>query len=357
MSAHRPETIMGWDVGGAHLKVSWLDAKGRLQRVQQEPCTLWRGLPHLHAALDAVLQRGHLRLPLAHGVTMTGEMTDLFGDRNEGVRALVDAMAQHLGKRRVGFYAGDAGWLAPAAAKAHPAAAASCNWHASAQALAMRLPAALLVDMGSTTTDIVPIAAGRVQARGFCDSDRLALGELVYSGVVRTPLMALATSVPVAGRRIPLMAELFATTADVYRMLGWLPVEADQHDSADGAAKTVAASRQRLARMVGCDAYDQPDAIWDALAAWFADLQLDLLERAALQVLERVDLPGDAPLVAAGVGSFVVERLAHRLGRQLWPYATALGLAAPEHEPLQAHWASWCAPAVAVALLYREHMA
>ena len=357
MSAKRPETILGWDVGGAHLKVSWLDADGRLKGVRQQPCALWRGLPHLHAALDAVLDSAQLPPPLAHGVTMTGEMTDLFGDRHEGVRALVDVLAQHLGKRHVGFYAGDVGWLASAAAKARPGSAASCNWHASAQALATRLKAALFVDMGSTTTDIVPIVAGRVQAKGFSDSDRLALGELVYSGVVRTPLMALASSVPVAGRRIPLMAELFATTADVYRILGWLPEEADQHDSADGAAKTVGASRQRLARMVGCDVLDQSAATWDALAAWFAGIQLDALERAALQVLEQVDLPDDAPLVAAGAGSFVVERLAHRLGRQVWPYAAALGLAAPERDPLQARWASWCAPAVAVALLYREHRA
>ena len=352
MSSHRPETIMGWDVGGAHLKVSWLDAAGRLQGVRQEPCTLWRGLPHLHAALDAVLGSEHLRTPLAHGVTMTGEMTDLFADRNEGVRTLVGAMAQHLGKRRVGFYAGDCGWLAMTAAKATPSVAASCNWHASAHALASRLDAALLVDMGSTTTDIIPVAAGRVLARGTGDSDRLALGELVYSGVVRTPLMALAASAPLEGRPIPLIAELFATCADVYRILGWLPDEADQHDAADGAAKTVAASRQRVARMVGCDAIERPDATWDALAAWFADAQLDRLERAARQVLQRTTLPDDAPVVAAGVGSFVVERLAHRLGRQVWPYGAALGLTGP----MQTQWVSWCAPAVAVALLFQQHL-
>ena len=357
MSAHRPETIMGWDVGGAHLKVSWLDAEGQLLGVRQEPCSLWRGLPQLHAALDAVLQREHLPMPLAHGVTMTGEMADLFTDRNEGVRALVDVMTQHLGNRRLGFYGGDAGWLMAAAAKARPQVAASCNWHASARALAPRLGAALFVDMGSTTTDIVPIAATEVRAQGLRDSDRLALGELVYSGVARTPLMALAPSAPVGERRIPLMAELFATTADIYRILGWLPEGADQQPSADGAPKTVAASRQRLARMVGCDAHEQSDETWDTLAAWFADTQLDALERAARQVLQRVGLPEDAPMVAAGVGSFVVERLAHRLGRQVWPYAAALGLAAPDHDPLQAHWASWCAPAVAVALLYREYRA
>lgn len=352
MSSHRPETIMGWDVGGANLKVSWLDANGRLSGVRQEPCALWRGLPHLHAAMDAMLHSQPLRIPVAHAVTMTGEMTDLFDNRNKGVCTLVDALSQHLGNRRLGFYAGTAGWLSALAVKTRPQAAASFNWHASAQALANRMDAALFVDIGSTTTDIVPVRDGHVVAQGMCDSDRLALGELVYSGVVRTPLMALAPSAPVAGRNIPLMAELFATTADVYRLLGWLPDEADQHDTADSAPKTMRASRQRLARMVGCDAQDQPDSVWDALAMWFADTQLDILERASRQVLAVSDLPDDAPLVAAGVGSFVAERLAHRLGRQVWHYAVAVGLSGTAY----AHWASWCAPAVAVALLYRNHV-
>ena len=351
MSAQQPETIMGWDVGGAHLKASRLDAAGRLSGVYQEPCALWKGLPHLFAALDAVLGREQLRQPVAHAITMTGEMVDVFGNRREGVRSLVDVMAQRLGSRRVGFYAGAAGWLRASEVKSRPDAAASFNWHASAGALAQRMDCALFVDIGSTTTDLVPIVGGRVAARGLRDSDRLALGELVYSGVVRTPLMALARCAPVAGRNIPLMAELFATTADVYRVLGWLPDAVDQHDTADGAPKTVNASRQRLARMVGCDAHDQPEAVWDALAAWFGDIQLDILEQAAREVMERSDMPEAAPLVAAGVGDFVAERLAHRLGRQVWPYAAALGISGSA----DAHWASWCAPAVAVALLYREH--
>ncbi len=348
MPQRRPETVLGWDVGGAHLKVSCFDAAGALRDVCQRPCALWRGVEHLHRAIDEVLTRQCPRSPVAHAVTMTGEMADLFPTREHGVRSLVDALEQHLGARRVDFYAADGGWLRGAAVRARPQLAASNNWHASARALAARMDHALLVDMGSTTVDIVPVAAGRVLAQGHCDSDRLALGELVYTGAVRTPLMALGESAPVGGRHIALMAELFATTADVYRVLGWLPDGADQHDTADGAAKTGPASAQRLARMVGCDAGDHAPETWEALAAWFADVQLGRIEAAARRVLERSGLPAHAPVVAAGVGAFVVERLAHRLGRQVWPYCTALGLQA---QPALA-WADRCAPAVAVGLLY-----
>ena len=351
MLPRRPEFVMGWDVGGAHLKASCIDAAGQVRGVFQQPCALWQGLPRLLAALDDVLDRGSPGEPAAHAVTMTGEMADVFPDRSDGVRSLVDVMARRLGSRRLGFYAGEAGWLPASGAKARPRAAASCNWHASACALAERIDHALFIDIGSTTADIVPVVGGRVAALGTSDADRLALGELVYTGVVRTPLMALAQRIRVGASPVPLMAELFATTADVYRVLGWLPEEADQHPAADGGPKTAAASRRRLARMVGCDLRDRPPDVWDGAAAAFADAQLDLLERAAREVIDRSALPDTAPLVAAGVGGFVVERLAHRLGRQVWPYAAALGLGGST----DAHWVSWCAPAVAVALLYREH--
>ncbi|MDE2119758.1 MAG: hypothetical protein KGJ64_03595 [Betaproteobacteria bacterium] len=353
MPLRTPERVLGWDVGGAHLKVSCFTADGALLDVCQRPCALWRGVDQLHGAIHEVLRAQGPRPPLAHAVTMTGEMADLFPSRAQGVRSLVDALARELGARRIGFYAADGGWLRAAGVRASPQLAASNNWHASARALAARMDHALLVDMGSTTVDIVPVAAGRVLAEGACDSDRLALGELVYTGAVRTPVMALGEAAPVNGRDTPLMAELFATTADVYRVLGWLPEDADQHETADGAPKTPQASRQRLARMVGCDACDHPAETWEALAGWFADVQLGRIEAAAKRVLQRSDLPAQAPLVAAGVGAFVVERLAHRLGRQLWPYCTALGL---RSQPALA-WADRCAPAVAVGLLYLGHRA
>ena len=35
---------------------------------------------------------------------------------------------------------------------------------------------ALLIDMGSTTTDIIPTVAGAVAARGYADAERLTTG-------------------------------------------------------------------------------------------------------------------------------------------------------------------------------------
>lgn len=348
-----PEIILGWDIGGAHLKAARLQTDGRVDGIWQEACPLWRGLDHLHAALDRILSQN----PAVawHAVTMTGEMTDLFPSRKAGVHALVDLLWQRLGDqllddKRLSFYAGAAGWFDAAGAKLNAEAIASANWHATAAMAAKQLGEALLADIGSTTCDIIPLSAHAAATHSASDSDRLANGELVYTGVVRTPVMALTNEAPVAGRWTPLMAEHFATSADLYRLLGWLPEAADQHDSADAGPKTIAASQIRLARMVGRDADELTPAAWRELAAWLADAQLDRIVRACRQVQSRVLLAQDAPLVMAGVGSFLGPRLAARLGRPLLNFAQLLppGSAA-EHS-------DWCAPAVAVGWLLAERI-
>jgi probable H4MPT-linked C1 transfer pathway protein len=338
--------VLGWDVGGAHLKAAWTDGSGAIGGVWQEACPLWQGLDHLHAAIDRILRRA----PAAgrHAVTMTGEMTDLFADRGQGVERLVASLSTRL-RGEVRYYAGRQGWLDAAAALAQTGQVASANWHASARLLASEVGEAVLVDIGSTTTDLIVIDNHRVASTSSSDADRLAAGELVYTGVVRTPLMALCREAPLAGRWLPLMAEHFATTADVYRLLGWLPEAADQQAAADGAAKTLAASRARLARMLGRDAGDCSEATWLELAAWFADAQLEQIGRGLRLVFSR-HLPAAAtPLYLAGCGAFVGARLAARLGRPARHFSSLLASQEAGRE-----WLDWCAPAVAVARLLAE---
>ena len=227
---------------------------------------------------------------------------------------------RELAPAQVSLYAGRAGFIAPPDAPRHVEDVASANWFASAALAARVRRTALLVDMGSTTTDLVPVVDGAIAARGYTDAERLAAGELVYTGLVRSFVMAVAERAPFAGRWSPLINENFANMADVHRILGRLPDDADQMATADGRAKTVAASRARLARMVGCDAGDAGEADWHALAQWFAERQLGAIVDAAMLVLSRAGLPPDAPVIGAGIGDAVVQR-----GRPA-PWARACGV-------------------------------
>lgn len=338
------EPLIGWDLGGAHLKAARLDASGAVDRVFQVACPLWQGLDHLHAAIDAAIT--DLGPAPRHAITMTGEMADLFPGRDAGVLELAAAMHRHLPGAALEFYAGDRGFVAEAAVAAHTGAIASANWLASAALVAARLPAALFVDIGSTTTDIIAVVGGQVRAVGRDDYQRLVSGELVYSGVVRTAVMAVTDAVPFGRDRVPLMAEYFATMADAYRVLGELPDGADLHPTADGGPGDATASRRRLGRMIGRDLDSATEAEWRGLAAALRAAQLKRIRAAASRQVDRACLPADAPLVAAGVGRFLIRDLAQRLGRS----CVEFGELVPASAALRGRVAD-CAPAAAVAIL------
>jgi probable H4MPT-linked C1 transfer pathway protein len=338
---------VGWDLGGAHVKVAAIDARGRAVAALQVPCALWRGLDQLEGALEralAGLPAG--AIDARHAATMTGELTDLFADRSEGVQRIVATLKERFGDRNLRVFAGERGFLDAEHALRYWSDVASANWLATAQLVAGRLADALLVDIGSTTTDLVAVCAGRVRAAGRSDFERLVSGELVYTGVVRTALMAVADAIEFEGLCVPLMAEHFATMADVYRLTAELDERSDQHASADGAEKTRPASARRLARMIGLDARERPLESWQKLAVSFRATQLDRIRRAAQQVMLRAALAPKGAVVAAGSGAFLVPDLARELHRPVAGFASLFESRLGDPATL-----SVCAPAVAVALL------
>jgi probable H4MPT-linked C1 transfer pathway protein len=340
------DAVIGWDVGGAHLKGARLDAQGRVTQVVQLPCPLWQGLTHLEQGIDRALTV--LGSAPVHAITMTGEMVDLFPDRQAGVTQVIATIRSRIPQAALRYYAGATGLVDGGGAGAAIDQIASANWRATAELVARRLPSALFVDIGSTTTDLIPVAGGEVIAQGIDDTTRMVVGELVYRGIVRTPLMALAHRAPFQGDWVPLMAEWFATTADVYRLTGQLPEDADLHPAADNGEKTMAGSARRLARMIGRDARQAPMEDWIELARWFAGVQLAQIEEAVSTVLCRKELTNDAPFVIAGAGRLIVEPVARRNSRRMIDFAELIDC----DESLRGR-ASDCAAAVAVALLAR----
>ena len=341
------EAVLGWDVGGAHLKAVLVDGSGAASFALELPCPLWQGVSHLDRAIDETLAR-ITESPVVHAVTMTGELADCFTDRATGVQALARTMVARLPGLDVRLFAGRSGFVPVPAAAAAATEIASANWLATAMYVATVTDEALVVDIGSTTADLVPIAGGEVSAVGHDDFTRLATDELVYTGLTRTPLMALAQRVPFEGHEVALMAEHFATTADVYRLTGELVEHADLHPSADGGPKTGAGSARRLARMIGRDAASAPPAAWIELARYFAERQLHRLAAAAHRVVTRASLPTDAAVIGAGTGALLARKVAARIDR---PYVDLADLA-PRSGAGAAELMA-CAPAFAVAHLLR----
>ncbi len=337
----RMAVVVGWDIGGAHLKAARAE-NGRVTEAIQLAAPLRLGLERLSESfVEASARMGRAD---CHAVTMTGELADTFSSRAEGVVSLTATAARELGD--ILLYAGRAGFVKPVDAARNVADIASANWLASASVVAKGLGSALLMDLGSTTTDIIPIANGAVVAQGYTDAERLASGELVYTGLVRSFIMATADKAPFAGQWTRLVYENFSNMGDVHRILGGLPEGADQMVTADNREKTVLASQARLARMIGHDREDADKWAWVTLARWFAEAQVRVITDGAMLVLSRGQLPSDAPIVAAGIGRAVLSEVARRLGRQCVGFETLLNVVPEMRSAAAAN-----APAAALAIL------
>lgn len=343
------EAIIGWDIGGAHLKAAVLGIDGRIISVIQQPCPLWRGLDELDAAIDAVMEEIPHR-SLLYAITMTGELVDMFSGREQGVTAIIDCIVQHFSQEKIVIFAGAKGFVSPSLLSAETIAAiASANWLASATLAARKIKDCLFVDIGSTTTDIIVCSDSKANVRGKSDFERLAVEEMVYTGIVRTPVMAISQEVEFKGDRIGLMAEYFATMADVYRLTGELNEAHDQMDTADGAEKTMTASGRRLARMIGCDYEAKEHQQWQQLALNIRSRQITRLQHACERQLSRGLLDSEASFVGAGIGRFLIKELANRLGYSYIDFEAVLNQPSFDSKNSIAD----CAPAVSVACLAR----
>jgi probable H4MPT-linked C1 transfer pathway protein len=300
-------TFLALDIGGANLKVA--DGNGF---ALSEPFPLWQRPGELAAAVAAIVARSPSSAKLI--VTMTGELADCFETKAEGVGHIVRAVKQAAGQRSVMIYLVNGSFVPPDEACRQPLLAAASNWHALARFAGRYCSTGtgLLIDIGSTTSDLIPLVDGAVAAQGRTDTERLASGELVYTGVVRNPVCGVVDALPWRGRQVPVAQEMFATTLDAYLLLGDLPENADDRLTADGRPATRAAARDRLARMICADreTFGDEDAL--AAAEAVARGQLSQLGIAARNVLRR--LPGPpATIVVSGQGEFVARRLCERL--------------------------------------------
>jgi probable H4MPT-linked C1 transfer pathway protein len=294
---------LGLDIGGANLKAA--DGRGWARTV---PFALWRDPAGLADALAALVSQAPAADRLA--VTMTGELCDSFRTKAEGVRHILAAVERAAAGRAVHVYLVDGRFAAVAAAREQPHLAAASNWHALAR-FACRYTegrAALLVDIGSTTTDLVPLVDGWPATTALTDSERLVTGELVYMGVGRTPLCAVTRTLPWQGQQCPVAAELFATTADAYVLVGDLPEQPDALGTADGRPLTKEFARERMARMVCADAttFSNDDA--QRAAQWVRQTQIAQLRAAIATVISTMPRPPEV-WVTSGSGEFLARQL------------------------------------------------
>ena len=328
---------VGWDIGGVNTKAAHvagdevLSVVGRPYEIQRDPCALVPLLREMFAEVG-----GDESMP--HAVTMTAELSQMFRTKREGVRFVTDAVETAFPGTCVRVYSVDGWFLMPAEAREKPLSVAAANWAATARVVAVHHPDALVVDIGTTTTDLVPIAGGRVAALGRTDPERLTSAELLYTGALRTPTEAILGCVPLGDGLAGVSAEGFALSGDVHVWRGDLDPDAYTCPTPDGRPPTREFAGERLARVVCADREMLDAASITRLADALARAQTRSIQAAMQRVLERH--PSIRVAVVTGLGAFLGVAAAGALNLEVVPLSHRLGDAGAR-----------CAPAVAVALL------
>ncbi|MDB4766762.1 hypothetical protein OAG71_03640 [bacterium] len=305
-------STLGLDIGGANLKAVYLSSEKADREVQTTnvPFAMWERWKDLSMALRKISQDFDIAEHTRIAVTMTGELADCFACRREGVEFIAGAVEEAFAGREISFYQTDGNWCKRESASDNWKLLAASNWHAMARSAAEFLPneTGLMIDIGSTTTDVIPIVSGQVMAVGKTDFQRLRNHELIYAGVGRTPVCSLIKCVELSGVTIPLSREFFATIDDALIWLNLIPENVVDMNSADGRSRSRANAGRRLARMI-CSDLDEIDVgVIDSIATTtIAAFESLFVEAVEINIARHQD--GIQSVLLLGTGSFLSDRI------------------------------------------------
>ncbi len=332
--------VLGLDIGGANLKAATVD-----KRAVSVPFPLWKQPDKLSAALvDIVAQFPDVN---EFAVTMTGELCDCYETKRDGVHHILTAMQKASRSHPIRVWSTEGKFLNVEEARRDYLKVAAANWHGLATHVGCYVPrgTALLFDIGSTTTDIIPILDGVPWTKGNTDTTRMEYGELVYTGVRRTPVCAVVKTKKVA-------AELFATTLDAYLLLGYTPEDLDDTDTADGRPATKANAHARLSRMLCGDPKITKAATTRHLAEAVLKAHLELIQHYFIQQFNRIKLSQheslgtDRVVITSGSGEFLAHQVMQSFHLNTTDVISLTDRLGPE--------LAACAPAYALAVLATE---
>lgn len=247
--------IAGFDIGGANTDLAVVDFEnGEVKKIATdfEYLPMWSKNEELRATLIDLIEK---ICPIEEingvGISMTAELVDAFETKKEGVLDIATT-CEKLFDVPIG-YIGLNGVLNLEGLVNHPLDVAAANWIATSQIVAEIDENCIFVDTGSTTTDIIPIKNGKECSKGRTDFERLATGELVYTGTLRTNLTSFLNKILLNGNEYRVASELFAISADVYNVLGLISLDDYVCDTCDGAGKSEEESMRRISRVVCAD--------------------------------------------------------------------------------------------------------
>ncbi|WP_457615131.1 hydantoinase/oxoprolinase family protein [Methanopyrus sp.] len=314
---------LGLDVGGAHTDAALVrcDENSKVEVLETDRIYLpmWKNKEQLSKIIKKIFNKFK---PDVVGLTMTGELSDAFNTRREGVEYIIRTVTS-VCHAPVYVVTSDGSIVPPEDALKRWREVASANWRATAEVLAHVRPGSyLLVDLGSTTLDLIPIIRGEVAAEGRTDLERLKSRELAYLGALRTPIPFLLREVKIDGEPVPVSYEYFSIVADALLLLGKIDPEDYTPETPDGRGRSPEECGRRLARTVCSDPEELGwEGVMDLAKAAVRALLGQLLKYIELKLQEH----GLNTVVATGAGDFLIEMACKRIGVEMEPFNEIFG--------------------------------
>jgi (4-(4-[2-(gamma-L-glutamylamino)ethyl]phenoxymethyl)furan-2-yl)methanamine synthase len=304
-------TVIGWDIGGVNIKAARVRGDASLA-ARNDPFEIQRAPATLAARLQGIAKDLDAEESDTHAITMTAELSQFFRTKRDGVSYVLDAVERAFPNARIFVFSVDGRFLDPGTARNSHLLVAASNWAATASLAATVVRDAILVDVGTTTTDVIPISGGRVVAIGRTDPERLISGELLYLGAVRTPVEAIVHRVPLHNGLAGVSAESFALAGDIHVWRGDLAPERYTTPTPDKRPPTREFAGERIARIVCADRELLDESDIDRIAAYVGDTMIARIAASIACVRERH--PHIETAIIAGHGAFLARAAARRAG-------------------------------------------
>ncbi len=346
--------VAGFDIGGANTKASLIRVE---EGVLKEIRTVKKYLPLWKVGKDKLLDTLHeigteimrgVKLE-AVGVTITAELSDVYWCKREGINHVLDCVEKTFKNVPIYVLNCESELVTVEEARKEYLKVAAANWAATAWMVSRIMENCIVVDVGSTTTSIIPILEGKCVALGKNDLEKLMCGELVYTGSLRTNVAAIVDKIPIRGNYARVSSELFALSGDVHLILGNIREEYYTTETADGRGKTRLEAMARLARVVCADIEMLTEKEIEDIARYVYDKQVDQIAEGLRQVYSRLKTKTceEIPVVTVGLGGeFLAKKAAEKVGfKKIVSLEEFLGTDA-----------SIIAPAVGVALMVADKL-
>jgi probable H4MPT-linked C1 transfer pathway protein len=312
--------IIGLDIGGANTKAALIRTSHEgLQEIEVkvEYFPVWK---HPEKLFDTLIRiRGGFETVKLEGVgiTMTAELSDAYQTKEEGVKQILDCVARVFADTPVFVVSAKATLLPLTAALSKPLEVAAANWAATGWMISQLVENCVVIDVGSTSTSIIPIIAGRIATCGKTDLEKLINGELVYTGALRTNVASIVSAIPIKGGCARVSSELFAQSGDVHLILGNIVEQQYTGETADGRGKTCFEAMARLSRVICADINMLSEQEVLDIAKYIYERQIEQVTDGLSQVLTRLKSVSNAKFIAVvtGIGKdFVAKKAATRVG-------------------------------------------